>query len=394
MRLKWLRVRTRATTRALVALVVGSVALAVPGVSNAAVTVETRPAEAIGKLSAELHGHFVSDEFINWWFELGTSTAYGRQVGGFSSSPEPTGREVSLAASDLDPDTEYHYRLVAQTGSGDDAVLHFGDDVVFQTAPPTPPAISAIQALVYPVLTGAFIRATFNPGGLAGEKWVAFGETPALDRTTPRTGTGLWEHGIDFDIALEPLTPHRLYYYKVFLETALGTATSPLLQFTTGTVSPPPPPPPPPLPPPPPPPQPPPPPPAPPMQPPATPPPARPRNARPHAATPATASVSKAGVASLAVRCASAVRCQGRAELFATSRGPALATRMRIGVARFSIPARRSMRVKVALNGRGKQLLVRNRRLRVQLVITLTARGKPAVVRRTLTLVRVGGRKG
>jgi len=54
----------------------------------------------------------------NWWFEYGTTTAYGSQTASRSAGSGSTARAVSAAVSGLRPGTTYHYRLVARNDAG------------------------------------------------------------------------------------------------------------------------------------------------------------------------------------------------------------------------------------------------------------------------------------
>ena len=80
------------------------------------------------------NGGFVSARDV--YFQLGPTTSYGRVIGSTSNgfagaSPVP----VYETASDLAPNTTYHYRLVANTSGG----FFAGNDVAFTTKPNHPP---------------------------------------------------------------------------------------------------------------------------------------------------------------------------------------------------------------------------------------------------------------
>jgi ABC-type transport system substrate-binding protein len=98
--------------------------------------------------------------------------------------------------------------------------------------------------------------------------------------------------------------------------------------------------------------------------------------------------VSAGGVAPIPIRCAGAP-CRGTVVLFAPTAGQKLATsKLRLGSARFSIPAGRTATVRVKLSSRGLKLLRKAKRLRVQAVVTV---GKK-VSRRTIALRAPRGR--
>ena len=81
---------------------------------------ETGPADAVGPNGAILTGIvFTEDTPTTFLFELGTSTAYGtRLYGGAAGPPEAGPTSVSVAAGNLQPGTEYHYRLIAVNAAG------------------------------------------------------------------------------------------------------------------------------------------------------------------------------------------------------------------------------------------------------------------------------------
>jgi hypothetical protein len=128
---------------------------------------KTDPPVTVGSSSAKLAGEVVSNEApTTYSFTYGTTTAYG------SSAPSPvgqlsgvsTGQYVTTSVEGLQPDTTYHYVLVAANSGGKGE----GDDQTFITnaagepgsgpLPPgfslTGPAPAGPGALVYPNLTG------------------------------------------------------------------------------------------------------------------------------------------------------------------------------------------------------------------------------------------------
>jgi ABC-type transport system substrate-binding protein len=130
------------------------------------------------------------------------------------------------------------------------------------------------------------------------------------------------------------------------------------------------------------PPAPPPPPPAAPPAPPPPPPPAPVRRVASAGIAAGTVVVSSNGVAPIRVRCGGA-RCRGSVVLFASVPAQSLAPRkLRLGSARFSIPAGRTATVRVRLNRPGLKRLKQAKRLKVQAVVTV---GKK-VTRRTIML--------
>ena len=68
-------------------------------------------------------------------FEYGTTAAYGSQTADAPLNAGVATLPVTATPGDLQPNTTYHYRLVATN----DSATTLGDDATFTTAPPPPP---------------------------------------------------------------------------------------------------------------------------------------------------------------------------------------------------------------------------------------------------------------
>ncbi|HTU79552.1 MAG TPA: IPT/TIG domain-containing protein [Solirubrobacteraceae bacterium] len=93
----------------------------------------TWPPEEISATQATLRGH-VSPRSLptTYWFEYGTTTAYGASVPVPEGSVGTSGREVSETVGQLQAETVYHYRLVASNADG----TSYGPDYAFSTGVP------------------------------------------------------------------------------------------------------------------------------------------------------------------------------------------------------------------------------------------------------------------
>lgn len=115
-------------------------------------------------------------------FEYGETTAYG------SKAPVPDGAQaggsivvVTAPVSGLQPDTTYHYRLVATNGEGVD----LGDDVNFTTRSALPAPTRALEMVTPPFKV---TRATVLGGGVDGMN--ANPGSPSVDGNAVRWGLG------------------------------------------------------------------------------------------------------------------------------------------------------------------------------------------------------------
>src|SRR4249919_1704088 len=92
-------------------LVAASVAL---GAVAAAPTAITGSVSSVGGTSATVNGTVnPGGVATDWWFEYGTSTAYGSKTATTDAGSGSANVSVSKALAGLSPATTYHYRLVA-----------------------------------------------------------------------------------------------------------------------------------------------------------------------------------------------------------------------------------------------------------------------------------------
>lgn len=95
-----------------------------------------------------------------YWFEYGTTTAYGAKTAEASLPAAPgqpasaTTSSVSAAVAGLSPSTAYHYRLVAKNAGG----TTYGSDMTFTTA-----NAAGVQVLKIVVVTPAGARVILIP---------------------------------------------------------------------------------------------------------------------------------------------------------------------------------------------------------------------------------------
>jgi hypothetical protein len=91
---------------------------------------ETQAPTALTPTTAVLHGLVTPDgEQARYWFEVGTTTAYGISTNPASAGSGKTAVIVNHGIDGLQPETTYHVRVV----SADDTATTAGDDVTFTT---------------------------------------------------------------------------------------------------------------------------------------------------------------------------------------------------------------------------------------------------------------------
>jgi hypothetical protein len=97
--------------------------------------VQTQPPTAVTTTSAVLHGLVnPNDRMTTYWFELGTTTAYGTTTNTASAGKGKAAVTVNHGIATLEAGTTYHVRVVASNDRG----VAPGDDLTFTTpAAPT-----------------------------------------------------------------------------------------------------------------------------------------------------------------------------------------------------------------------------------------------------------------
>jgi hypothetical protein len=115
----------------------------------------------------------------NWYFQYGTSTAYGTTTSTVSAGSGTSARTVTATISKLEPATSYHYRIVASSAAG----TSYGSDVTFTTPEAVTLVAESTQAVYGLPLTlsgtvagsasGVTVTVLAEPNGLASFAAVA-----------------------------------------------------------------------------------------------------------------------------------------------------------------------------------------------------------------------------
>jgi hypothetical protein len=160
-------------------------------------------------------------------FEYGTTTGYGSSSDSAVSSAGVVDEPVNVPLTGLTAGATYHYRLVADNGTG--GVQH-GADGVFYTAPATP--VTATDVTVY----GASLHGVVNPHGAATTYRFEYGTSTTYDRTTTETDAGTGDGEQAVTAATGELTPDTTYHFRLVSTTNVQTTSSEDRTFTTGAV--------------------------------------------------------------------------------------------------------------------------------------------------------------
>ena len=152
-------------------------------------------------------------------FEYGTTTAYG------ASAPSPDGdggsgqgdATVSAPITGLTPGSVYHFRVVADNGTGG---AQSGADQTFKTAPAALPSADGVTA------AAATLTGTVDPHGSAATYHFNYGTTAAYGTSTP-TGDTAGAGVQAVATAIEGLAPSTTYHFQVVsTDAATGVNTA------------------------------------------------------------------------------------------------------------------------------------------------------------------------
>lgn len=129
-------------------------------------TVQTGAAQNVAADAAVVTGTLdTHGRSTTWWFDYGTTTAYGKSTPARTAGSRAGSQSVSASLSGLAAATTYHYRLVARSDAGTTR----GDDLAFTTAGVT------LTTLARDVVFGGRVRLTgVVPTRQANEQVVVF----------------------------------------------------------------------------------------------------------------------------------------------------------------------------------------------------------------------------
>jgi plastocyanin len=205
----------------------GTVTVLTPG----APTSTTGAASSIGQTGATLEGTVnPQGKATTYHFNYGTSTSYGLQTGEVSAGEGEAAKAVSAPVSGLAAGVTYHYQLVAKNDSGTTP----GVDRTFTTipAPGAPTAITGSAGGLSE--TDATLSGTVNPDGEATEYFFEWGLSNSYGNTTSVhavVGEDHAEHAAS--AALTGLLPGTVYHYRLVAKNASGSTPGIDLSFTT-----------------------------------------------------------------------------------------------------------------------------------------------------------------
>lgn len=164
-------------------------------------------------------------------FEYGKTTAYGSKTSGKEAGSGFANVEASQTISGLEPNTTYHFRVLATNAEGTSK----GADKTFTTtkAPPLASTVAAFK--VKP--EGATLNATVNPEGFATTYQFEWGKTTSYGNLVPASpaSTGSGTTAVEVSQPVSGLEPSTTYHFRVVATSAEGTTNGTDRTFSTDT---------------------------------------------------------------------------------------------------------------------------------------------------------------
>lgn len=188
-------------------------------------TVKTTTATGVSRNSALLTAEVTPNKAVtNYWFEYGKTANFGQ-----TSSIKTTGdvnskEQVTLALSNLDPGTNYYFRVNAQNqwGTVNGMTMSFKTLGPVDTAKPT----AETENVNNLKNTSVTLRGTVNPNGVETTYWFEYSTDSLLGsvllKSTPRVSAGASKSDIRVDANVANLISNTNYFYRVVAQNSLG----------------------------------------------------------------------------------------------------------------------------------------------------------------------------
>ena len=215
---------------------------------------KTEAATEINRTSARLNASYLgTNQATDYYFEYGTSTSYGSRfpvATELTQGPTTETTQISALVSALQPDTAYHFRVVAKNSLG----TTIGQDLEFKT----PLAVNAVTTddatdltRTSATLNGSYDGATNDtPAGPLEDFQYHFewGQTTSYGNSTPVANGGALAGTVEVSAPISGLAVQlptsQPYHYRLVVSNSKGTSygadhtfktAPPLLPVISGT---------------------------------------------------------------------------------------------------------------------------------------------------------------
>jgi hypothetical protein len=205
-------------------------------------TVSNTYAMPIGNTSATLNATINPHGYESkYYFEYEDALDYGTFPYGYDGSKVPIAPkaigsgtadvQVGEALAGLEPNTIYHYRVVAENAKG----TTFGEERLLQTRTVDESPIVTTKSPTNVTKTGSTLTAAVNPHGLSTSYQFEFGKTTAYGLKVPASSKAVGEGVQDIEVnePIEGLEPDTTYHVRIVASNGAGTSIGKDLEFKT-----------------------------------------------------------------------------------------------------------------------------------------------------------------
>ncbi len=193
--------------------------------------VSTGAASSIAPTTAKLNGTVTPNGLAtNWWFEYGTTTAYGTRTPTKSAGSGSTAQKESASLTKLKVATVYHYRIVASNSAGATA----GVDRTFSTS--VPPVVQTGSAQSVAVGT-ATLTGSVDPKSRSTTWWFEYGTSTGYGSKTSAQSAGSGSAAKSVSAALKGLANGTVYHFRLVAKSDAGTTNGADATFQTAGVT-------------------------------------------------------------------------------------------------------------------------------------------------------------
>jgi hypothetical protein len=195
----------------------------------AAPTATTGAAQQVQYASATATGTVnPNGSATSYYFEYGTTTAYGMQTSSASAGGGTAGVAVQQPLTGLAASTTYDYRLVAVSAGG---TVHGNNATFTTTTTPAPTATTSAATAV--TSSAATLNGSVNPEGVPTTYYFQYGTTAAYGSKTATQSAGSATTSQAVTGNVSGLGASTTYHYRLVAASAGGTVVGADLTFTT-----------------------------------------------------------------------------------------------------------------------------------------------------------------
>ncbi len=199
-------------------------------------TVKTFTSNEISRTSATLQGEVTPNQVnTQYWFEYGRTSNFGYTTSLQTITGSNGKTSVSLPITNLEPLTNYYFRINAQNSWG----TVTGTTFTFKTSGPSDTAKPLVDTLDANTLktTSATLRGTVNPNGMQTIYWFEYSTDSLLGATLLKTTThmsaGVGTNDIPLSSNISSLVSNTNYFYRIVAENSLGVSYGDRVSFKT-----------------------------------------------------------------------------------------------------------------------------------------------------------------